>query len=91
MTFLSCAGNNVGVEGAKAIAEALKTNQTIWHLNLLGEKRNTMKTGKNGIVFTHKNKQQTGNKIGTEGVKALSGMLSVNSRIDYLYLGSEDK
>ena len=32
-----CAGNNIGVEGAKAIAEALTTNTTLTTLHLGGE------------------------------------------------------
>ena len=34
---------------------------------------------------------ETGNKIGNEGVKALSEMLKVNTRLDNLYLHSERK
>lgn len=39
LMYLCCKDNDIGDEGAKAIAEALKVNPTLWHLNLFRERR----------------------------------------------------
>lgn len=39
LMYLCCTDNDIGDEGAKAIAEALKVNPTLWHLNLFREWR----------------------------------------------------
>lgn len=73
--------NGVGEEGAKALAEGLKWNTSVWWLNMEGEVFNKqMKMENKNNLHT-----QTGNKIG-KGITAFSEMLEQNTTITALFL-----
>jgi Ran GTPase-activating protein (RanGAP) involved in mRNA processing and transport len=90
VTKLDLSRNDIGIEGAKAIAEALKENKTITELNLWGNKigddvaialaealkvNNTITT----LNFAY-------NNIGKDGAIALADALKVNNTITELCL-----
>ena len=80
--------NDLTDDGAKAVAEALKVNTRVRHLNLMGEKwKGELRKKKKSSNL----KNETGNKIENEGVKALSEMLKDNTTLINLYLNSEGK
>ena len=58
----------------------------MWYLNLCGGLFKRKAENKRVVKLTLK--MDSGNKIGNEGVKALSEMLKVNTKFDYLRLHS---
>lgn len=89
--------NDIGVEGGKAIAEALKTNATLTRLDLLGitktdrrrgEKRSTFKHAHLFISFIHVYffPLLICNRIEIEGTRALAEALKINTTLSDLDL-----
>ena len=72
----------IGVEGALALRQALKTNTTLktLHLESVPQKQNTFKQ------CEPKRKQNTDNELYDDGVFALSDALKVNTTLEKLYL-----
>ena len=75
--------NGIGVEGAKAMSEMLKTNTTLKELGLSGEKERKERE--------RKEERMTGNLIKVEGAKAMSEMLKVNTSLKELNLCGEEE
>ena len=72
--------NKIGPDGAKAIAEALKTNTTLKVLDL-------------GVIeidsiscFLTSNSPITGNSIGPDGVRAIADVLKTNTSLTKLFI-----
>ena len=66
--------SGIRCEGAKAIAETLKTNTTLVKLNL----EENVSTQKNTLAFKH---FTTNNEINNEGVKAIGEALKTNTTL----------
>jgi Ran GTPase-activating protein (RanGAP) involved in mRNA processing and transport len=77
------AGNQIGDEGAKALAEALKTNETITTVNLSGVR---VVCGVSWLRLTFHWMRLQGNPIGDEGAKALAEALKTNKSVTNIYL-----
>ena len=84
--------NNIGIEGAQSIGEALKTNTSLTSLNLGCEK--TEKTGEKEKRHKHDQIKSphttiTGNNIGVEGAQSIGEALKTNTSLTSLNLGCE--
>jgi hypothetical protein len=79
---MATTGNNIGAEGAKSIAEALKHNSALQSLILLCTE----------IIFHHfvTHNGTTGNSIGVEGVKSIAEALKHNTTLQSLDLESTE-
>jgi hypothetical protein len=85
----------LGPEGAKAIAEVLKVNSSIQHLNLFSNyfqsflffPETPKLTKKTKSISKKKTKE---NRIGPEGSKAIAEALKINSSIRHLDLEGND-
>ncbi len=94
LTSLDLRDNQIGVEGAQALASALKHNTTLAELNL--ERSQIEKEGAEAIaeVFTSnfntnlRSLNLNGNRIGNEGVKAILEGLKHNKTVRHLDLES---
>ena len=80
------AGNEIGVEGVKALCNALKVNSSLNGIYLGSWK---MKDGQNREDCEQGN-EITGNTIGDNGIKSLCDVLETNTIILDFYIGSED-
>ena len=80
------AGNNIGDEGAKALAEALKVNQGLQDLNLTCRKNDTYYFISASLFPSFHWPSFIGNNIGSEGAKALAEALKVNQSLQNLNL-----
>ncbi|KAF9948443.1 hypothetical protein BGZ72_009648 [Mortierella alpina] len=87
---LDSAGNSIGSEGAKALAETLKINSTVVTLNL---QRNSIgDDGTKALAEALKTNSTVAslnlesNKIGSDGAKALAEALKINSTVATLDL-----
>jgi hypothetical protein len=78
--FLCFTENQIGVEGAIALSECLKSNSSLQILYLGG--KSIRKFIINILIFTE-------NQIGVKGVIALSEYLKSNSSLQILYLGGK--
>ena len=79
------AGNGIGAEGASELSEALKTNTTLYALNLFCEQEESVEDG--WILDIANNQhQQAVNNIGAEGTRALSEALKTNTTLYALNL-----
>ncbi|WP_342257080.1 tetratricopeptide repeat protein [Rickettsia endosymbiont of Aspidapion aeneum] len=89
-TTLDLRNKNIGAEGAKAIAEGLKTNNSITLLQL--QSNNIGAEGAKAIAEALKTNNSItqlnlcGNYIGDEGAKAIAEWLKTNNSITYLNL-----
>ena len=77
--------NNVGTEGAIALANALQSNSTLMSLNL-GRKQNK---ADNEHMILCNTPDQTGNDICGGGARALAEMLKVNTSLARLCITGE--
>ena len=75
--------NDVGDEGAMKISEALKTNNTLVTLNLVGWRG---KVNNNCNVY---NNYGIGCNVGDSGVRSLTETLKTNTSLTELGLGSD--
>jgi hypothetical protein len=90
--------NGLGSEGGKAIAEALKINSSIQHLNLQSnENPSFFSFFVIFIIFFPQTPKKTksiskkkDNEIGPEGVVLIAEALKINSSIQHLNLESND-
>ena len=73
--------NEIGAEGGRAIAEALKTNTSLTELNL----GLTQQPQQQHFSFSHF--QITANNIGSEGCRAIAATLKTNTSLTELNLG----
>ena len=78
--------NEIGVEGAKAIGDALKTNTSLTQLDL-SLTHNTNETTPHHITSHHLILSSTGNNIEPEGAKAIGEALKANTSLTKLDLG----
>ena len=80
--------NNIGDEGAKALAEALKVNQSLQDLNLSCRKNDTYYLISLYSFFEPSTGHHTfvDNNIGSEGAKTLAEALKVNQSLQNLNL-----
>ena len=72
--------NKIGPDGARAIAEALKTNTTLTQLNLDVMEMNSVSCD------LDINSQFPGNKIGPDGTKTIAEVLKTNTTLTQLNL-----
>jgi Ran GTPase-activating protein (RanGAP) involved in mRNA processing and transport len=70
--------NQIGDEGARALAEALKTIKTLVFINLRGKNFGVV-VCLIGVVLL------TGNQIGVEGARALAEALKTNKTLTHVY------
>ena len=83
-------GNEIEAEGARALSEALKTNTTLQSLNLESGQEESDEDGWISDTANNQNKQAD-NKIGAEGISALSEALKMNTTLQTLNLESEQE
>ena len=84
-------GNQIGVEGARALSDALKTNTTLTVLGLGGEQQDTRKHNKRARQAQWHVEWLEDNKIDVEGARALCDALKTNTTLTELSLGSEQQ
>ena len=78
--------NQIGDDGAKAISEALKTNQSITHINLSCMNTNSHFQLNSLSLTLNYIFHFIGNKIGDDGARAISEALKTNQSITYIDL-----
>ena len=83
-------GNKIGESGVRALSKALKANTTLATLDLECEQEESDEDGLIAIIANNKHKQ-AGNKIGTEGARALSDALKTNTTLQSLNLSCEQE
>jgi Ran GTPase-activating protein (RanGAP) involved in mRNA processing and transport len=74
--------NQIGDEGARALAEALKTIKTLVFINLRGKNFGVV-VCLIGVVLL------TGNQIGVEGARALAEALKTNKTLGIIDIGGK--
>jgi Ran GTPase-activating protein (RanGAP) involved in mRNA processing and transport len=77
-------GNQIGVEGARALAEALKTNKTLGIIDIGGKKCIDVRMFSLIVSCL-----LTGNQIGFEGAKALAEALKTNKTLTSIEIGGK--
>ena len=78
--------NNVGIEGARMLGEALKTNTTLTTLDLSSEESTEKKSDND--IYKRLNFNNKDNFIGDEGARLLSDGLRKNTALTKLNLRS---
>ena len=84
------ADNGIGVEGARGLVDALKTNTTLTELSLGGEQQDQGRTLKPRKAQQHE-VWLIANRIGDEGARALGDALKTNTTLTQLELNSEQQ
>lgn len=82
-----CPDVNIGVDGSRTLADALKMNTTVHHLTLW-----SMRAVCSALAFSMKfvrcggTRMNAETNVGVEGARALAAALEVNSTLQHLNL-----
>ena len=92
LTYLSLAGENIGDDGAKSLAQALRTNTTLQHLSHSGNQISD--DGAKSLAQALQTNTSLryirlhNNQIGDDGAKALAKALQTNTTLQYVNLSN---